>query len=320
MRRNQIIFGSILLLVLASFGAVYQFYFREKLEQYNKDRKFREDLEAAAQDISSFFSGTAPETVITRWRNEVQPWAEALQDRASFFDIAGWYEHENPPEQGRILSVWFGEELRKMEDKLYQDIAEKAPNIYPFPENILNSLDVKRQNDEARQAQEITIPFANEQLARLAFGTRFLDLLLEEKILGLNEIAVWPRRQDKNHKGQIVLQTAAADVNIYMRHLVHLLEVLRRQKRYFHVDAIKVSNPIIATESAQQEPYVRAQLLITQGVFSGTADAGAAGSAKSLFEMSTAKTAVKPPVVPVEEPGFMGTAWKWFKRNILYMN
>jgi len=31
MRRNQIIFGTVLLLVLSAFGGVYQFYFKEKL-------------------------------------------------------------------------------------------------------------------------------------------------------------------------------------------------------------------------------------------------------------------------------------------------
>jgi hypothetical protein len=317
MRRNQIIFAVVLLLVLASFGGVYQFYFAEKLAQYQKDLQFRKDLEAAAKDISDFFSGTDPETVISRWRNEVQPWAETLQQRAAYFDDAKWYEHELPPETGRIPRVWYGEQLDKMQQQLYNDIAEKAPNIYPFPENIFSALDVKTEADMA-QEKEVTNALMNQQLGRLAFGMRFINLLLDEKILGLHDISVWPRRQDPKHKGQLALQTVGVDVDIYMRHLIHLLEVLRRQNRYFHVDAIHVTNSNIAS---QGDPVMRVRMLITQAKFIGKLDApGTAGSAKSLYDMTTPKAAPKPPPAKPAEPTGFGKLWRWFKRNILYMN
>ena len=324
MRRNQIIFGSVLVLVLASFGGVYQFYFKEKLDQYAKDRQFRMDLETQASDLATFFSGTDPETVLSMWRNQVQPWAETLDSRAQYFDDGKWLDHETPPEAGRILPVWYGEQVDKMLADLYQKVYEKAPNISPFPENILTTLEIKSESDlstEKDMTPERMRSQINQNLAKLAFASNLIDLLLDEKVIGINEITVWPRRQDRNHKGQLTLRTAGLDMYMYMRHVVHFLEYLRRQKRYFHVDAIHLSNPYIAE---QAEPYMRVKLLLTQAVYTGEsqADQAGAGSAKSLFNMTAPRAGAKPPL-PIAKPeeltGF-GKAWKWFKRNILYMN
>lgn len=320
MRRNQIIFGTALFLVLAAFGGVYQFYFKEKLSQYNKDRLFRQELESAAESLSSFFSGTSPDTVISLWRNQVQPWADTLDRRASFFDDGDWYEHETPPEQGRILRVWYGETLNKMVEELYTNIYEKAPGIYAFPEDILRALEVSTENDLA-QEQEITPAIINAELAKLSFASSLIDLLLDEKMLALYDIKVWPKRQDGSHKQQLTLQTVGLEMDMYMRHLVHFLEVLRRQRRYFTVDAIHVSNAVIAE---QNDPPLNVRLLLTQATYAGStnnaaAAAGGAGSARSLFDITTPRTAPPPPP-PKEEPTLLQKMWKLFKRYVLFTN
>lgn len=316
MRRNQIIFGVVLLLVLAAFGGVYQFYFKEKLDQYKRDEGFRRDLEASADELQKFFSNTSPETIISLWRAEVQPWVDTLQQRAGYFDDGGWFRHETPPESGRILRVWYGEELNKMLTELYQDIAEKAPNIYPFPPELLKTIKVRTESELA-QEKEVTPALVNEELARMAFASNVINLLLDEKIVGLNNLVVWPTRQDKNHKGQLLLNSVGVDANMYMRHLTHMLEVLRRQRRYFTVDAIHINNPYI---SSQAEPLVNVRMIITQGQFSGQLeqDTGA-GSAQSLFEMNSSRTPKPTREAEPELSGF-GKFWKWFKRTILYMN
>ncbi len=324
MRRNQIIFGSVLVLVLASFGGVYQFYFKERLDQYAKDRQFRIDLETQASELATFFSGTDPETVISMWRNQVQPWAEALESRAQYFDDGKWLEHETLPETGRILPVWYGEQVDKMLADLYQKVYEKAPNISPFPDNLLTALEIKSESDLTNDKDltpELMRVQINQNLSKLAFASNLIDLLLDEKVAGINELTVWPRRKDRNHKDQLMLRTVGIDMYMYMRHTVHFLEYLRRQKRYFHVDAIKLSNPYIAE---QAEPYMQVRLLLTQAVFVGEAQADQAGGgdAKNLFNMTAPRAGNKPPT-PIAKPeeltGF-GKAWKWFKRNILYIN
>jgi len=317
MRRNQIIFGTILLLVLGSFGGVYQFYFKDKLAQYAKDAAFRKELEGVAADLATFFSATKPQTVIQLWRNEVQPWVEALEQRAKYFDNGGWYKHETPPEAGRILRVWYGEELDRMMDTLYQKVNEKAPNIYPFPEDILKTLEVRSETDMAKEV-DVTPKLINQELAKVAFATNLIDFLLDEKVTGINEMVVWPKRQDRNHKGQLTLQTVGLDVNLYMRHVVHLLENLRRQRRYFNVDAIHLSNPYV---NDQAEPIMRLKLLITQGEFSGNLqNQDGAGSAKSLFGMTQARAANKPAALaPEPERGFFGKIIDFIKHDLLLM-
>jgi hypothetical protein len=69
---------------------------------------------------------------------------------------------------------------------------------------------------------------------------------------------------------------------------------------------------------------MQVRLLLTQAVFVGEAqaDQAGAGSAKNLFNMTAPRAGNKPPT-PIAKPeeltGF-GKAWKWFKRNILYIN
>ncbi|MFM1918465.1 MAG: hypothetical protein RLZZ303_99 [Candidatus Hydrogenedentota bacterium] len=319
MRRNQIIFGSVLVLVLAAFGGVYQFYFKEKLAQYNRDKQFRKDLETSAEELSTFFSGVKPDTVISRWRNQVQPWADALNDRAEFFNDGQWFDHEEPPAQGRILRLWYGEEQTRMLDELYKSIYEKAPGLYAFPEDILRSLEIKTENELA-QEREITPQILKRELAKLSFADSLINLLLDEKILALRDIKLWPRRQDNNHKKQLVLLTVGFEVDMYMRHLVHFLEVLRRQRRYFHIDAIHVSNRRIAE---QFDPPLNVRVIMTQARFSGTGadggQAGGAGSARSMFEITTPRTAPPPPP-PAAEPTMLQKAWKLFKRYVLFTN
>lgn len=317
MRRNQIIFGTVLLLVLSAFGGVYQFYFKEKLAQYARDAAFRKELEGAAADISTFFSGTDPEVVISRWRNEVQPWAELLEQRAKYFEDGGWYKHETPPETGRILRVWYGEEIERMQTELYAKINEKAPNIYPFPTDFLKTIEVRTDAEMSKEV-DVTPKMVNQELAKFAFATNVIDFLLDEKVVGINDFVIWPKRQDRNHKGQLTLQTVGIDMQLYMRHVVHLLENLRRQRRYFHVDAIYLRNPYI---TLQDEPIMQVKLLITQASFSGSLQAqGAAvgGDAKQLFGMTQNLAANKPAAAPPEpEPGFFGKIWRFIKRDLL---
>jgi len=204
LKRNQIIFIVSLLLVLGAFGAVYQFYFKEKLETYNADRRFREQLEQAAKNLSGAFSGYRPDELIRLWRGQVQPWREALEDRSEFYNFGDWYEYDAPPEEGRILKVWYDEELDTKLDELYQNIYEKAPYAR-LPETTLlenfNVLDAQELDNQNRIDRNLI----GEQLARFNFGYNMMDLLLDARISDVMEWNTWPRRTDPAHKNQLAL-------------------------------------------------------------------------------------------------------------------
>lgn len=319
LKRNQIIFGLVLLAVLAAFGGVYQFYFKEKLDTYAKDKRDRMQIEAAAKELSSAFYGFRPEALIALWRAEVQPWADALRDRSTFFNFGDWYDHPVPPEEGRILKVWYGEELGKMMQELERSIREKGPYVNTPP---LDDLRIKfdvATVEELDQQRVINQDIVIEHLARMNFGIDLINMLLDAKVAGITDLSVWPRRKDKAHKDQLALQTVGLDVYFQMRELTLFFERLRMDNsRYWNVDAIKFYNPNLMSPD---KPYVQVRLILTQANFIGVVDLeGEGGTAAGLFNMNQQPSARQSKnTLPAEPPSALMEWWNWFRRDILYI-
>ncbi|MBI1317456.1 MAG: hypothetical protein GC168_00720 [Candidatus Hydrogenedens sp.] len=320
LKRNQIIFAVVLLSVLGAFGGVYQFYFKEKLDTYAKEKRFRIALDAAARELADAFHGYRPEQLIALWRAEVQPWADALRDRSTFFNFGDWYEHPVPPEEGRILKVWYGEELNKMLLDLEQTMREKGPYVNaPLLDDLRAKFDVSTV-EELDQQRVINRDIVIDQLAKMNFGSQLVEMLLDAKVAGINDVSVWPRRKDKAHKDQLVLQTFGVDCYFQMRELALFFERLRMDNnRYWNVDAIKFYNQNLVTP---QEPYVLVKMIITQANFVGAVDVeGGGGNAQQLFNMNNMpapRQSRRSDVVPEEKSALMEW-WTWFRRNVLYL-
>jgi len=281
MSRSQIIGGGILLLTLAAFGAVYQFYFREKLEKYKRDELFKQTLEQKFNDLRNDFSGVKPEVITSAWRSQIQPWRDAVGQRSDFFNFGGWFEHERPPEDGPMVRFWYDEESNKMIWDLYQ-----LGNYQRFPADIREMFGVETISE--LQGRNVTREFVNSQLAVLSFGISAAELMLNANVRQVNRIVIWPTEKPSNANNLLNRVRIGFDFMMYAEDLVEFIEELRTSERYFSVDALKMYYPNIAWDA---RPELNVKMVLSQtnfleqnygeGAVAGGGGGGGGGAAPS---------------------------------------
>jgi len=336
MTKGRIIYAVTLLIVLSAFGAVYQFYLKEKLKKYHEDELLKESLQKTYDSLSETFHNTSPEKLVQIWKFQIQPWNDALEERKSYFTFGDWFQHEAPPKEGVILKVWYEETSNKMIWQLYEKVGEKMSGRYDlFPADVRTTFGVPSIEDWA--GQNVTEGIVNEALGRLSYGINVCDMLLAAKASSIRDVIIWPERVDREGYGDLLsLQTLGLSFTMTSKDLVNFLEEnLRLAERYFNVDALRISYDYIAYPT---EPHLNVEMLLTQATFKPRATAPPAGETpevgpgmptmgpQEMFRQMRRPGARGPRGMregeegPPREPGFFGKAWKLFKRYVLYSN
>lgn len=317
MNRGRIIYASVLFSVFAAFGAVYQFYFKARLEAYRKDELFAIELQGTLDGLADTFKETTPDELTRAWRAQIQPWNDAVTERAKFFNLGGWFEHEKPPAESLILKFWYDEQSQKELRKLYQKVGEKMGRYDLFPPDIRENLGIPVLDDWANI--DVTERDVNRELARLNFGIKTCELLLDAKVSSLNDVVMWQTAyQSPAYNKLLNLQTTGMSFTITMKNLVALLEEkFRLANRYFTVNGLRITYPYIAINA---EPELQVEMLVTQAEFVNQQEGG---NLRQAFDQNVAPrtapttAAPAPSAVPT---GFFGKAWKWIKVNIFVTN
>jgi len=304
----QIIGVVALCCVLGAMGAAWQFYFKETFEQYRADDAMREALERSLKQLEETFQGYKPDLLINEWQNKLQPWRNAREERAVYFNFGDWFEIDIVPDETRMLKFWYNEELDKMTMALYRMIYEKMGGYDRFPQDIPGLFNIQRE--DVTNMEQVRI-----NLAYMSFATSVTEFLLNANVTHVESIVNWPRRIPSLFSQLLALQTVGLSFTMPARDLARMLDDLRQQPRYFTVEGIKITYPYIAYAA---EPQLNVSLLLTQANYrkppeepEGAAAAGAPGRG-----MAPARPIVARP----KEPGAFSKAWTWFKRNVLYMN
>lgn len=317
--KGQILYALILTAVLGAFGAVYQFYFKEKLAQYAADERFLNTLETTFLDLETTFSGIKPERLISAWRADQQPWADAVQARTSYFNFGDWLEVEGAPQQGEMWKFWYDKTVNARVWELYQKVAERMGNYNNFPPDIRGDLGLKTLDDW--QSGDVTQEDVMRELRRLQFGIKLSELLLDSRVSSVQAIQLWPLREEKRFGKILRFQTAGVTLTMAPRDFVELMEKLRLEDRYFSVDGLRVVNTCIA---CQTEPHYTIDMLLTQARYvegeQAPAAAAAAATPREAFTGAAPLNSRRPKAEAPPEPGMFGKAWKWFKRTVLVMN
>lgn len=325
MNKGRIIYAAILLAVFGVFGGVYKFYFEAKLKAYSQDDQLKNKLEGVLEDLETTFSNTDPDLLTREWRTQIVPWGDAIADRASFFTMGNWFDHEMPPKEVGILKFWYDQECRKMLRALYEKVGEKMGRYDLFPQNIMGDLEIPTVDDWA--TIDVTEQEVNRQLARLSFGISACQLLLEAKASSISEVVLWPTIPRAAQYGKLLnLQTVGMSFTITAKNLVSFFdEKLRLSDRYFSVNAMRIKYPYIAVN---REPELEVELLVTQASFAKPDQEGGGAAAgpgqkpnlENEYTQRVVPRAPRAPQAPPPEPGFFGKAWKLFKRYVLVMN
>lgn len=330
MTKARIIYVLILAAVLSVYVAVYQFYFKEKLEVYRQDVQLKDTMERAYEDLKTTFMGVKPEVIVREWRAQVQPWSDTVLTRSKYFNYGDWFTpfETIPVQNAGILKFTFDEMANNMIDDLYKRVSENMGRYDLFPADIREQFRIPTLDELA--GVDVNQDEVKDYLARLNFGIRLCDLLLDAKASSISQITIWPVRKEKN---LLDYQTAGMSFTIAMKDLVNLFEEkLHTADRYFCIDALKITYPYVGYNV---DPQLNVEMLLTQAAFSGMPEsrAGAAGGPPPAPGSPEARPGTqpsprdefgrsinRPPRAPMKEPGFFGKAWKLFKRYVLYSN
>jgi len=325
MSRERIISGLVAFLVIASFGGVYQFYFREKLATYVRDENFKTSLDTLYNSLRNDFQETRPEDLISAWNSAVQPWNEAIIDRGRYFTFSNWLDHEKPSKEEPILRFWYDRQVQAMLTKLYSDLAQ-APGLtyYPQYNEVINMFRIPTLEDW--KGVEVTEREINTELSQLAFGINAMKLLATNRATAIESVTLWPVRQVKEQEGLLRLRTTGMKFRMNMRDFTRFIDnTLRTGDRYFTIDGIKIIYPYIAYNI---EPQLQVEMLLTQATFVESA-LNSEGGARTINPANANPADVTSGLnlnrkagagqIPIEEDGAITRAWKWFKLNVLFM-
>lgn len=257
MNRYKIAPIVMVLLFLAALGGSWQFYFKERLEQYAENQQHLEELEEKLSTLRDTFAAedggvVDPEFVIARWREAVEPWSEALTQRASFFEIEALPDEPLVPEDV-TARFYYEEQIEEEVQDLFQYAWDNNCNI---PQTTFGV-----PTQEQVSGQEIDREQAERWLRRFNFGAAAMRRLIDANALQINEFQVWPPRMEY---GMLEMRTVGAFFYMRINDLVPMLESFGREDQYYTVDALRITNTQLI---AQQNPPLQIEMLLTQARF-----------------------------------------------------
>jgi len=256
--KEYILALSALVATLGVVGGVYQFYYRERLAEYQQNIQDEEKFADALNELESKFEGCKPQKLISAINGEVNPMLEELRDRAAFFAVNDLLEIEPIP-QDKMLGFYYREEFGRLFGKFREEQLQYYPNCY-YPPDITFGAPVP----DAFTGVEVKKPEVRKALQKVVFGISMLRLLMDSKALYITDVQLWPPRwlrQDKLFAGYTVGLAFA----MMPKDLVNFVEKLRvgevlGQKRYVNIEAFSIQNKYLQWPT---EPPVEVQMLVT---------------------------------------------------------
>ncbi len=252
MTKEHIIAVLAFLIVLAGFGAVWEFYFRGQVEAFNDDLDHLDDLDAQLTKLEETFSGVKPQVVVQAWRGEVEPWAEAQRVRQSFFTMGEAFEYKPVPE-GEFPKFHYEKQFNEMFTALQREAYSMTP-----PRRIPNTTFGTPLPQEAMQ-RNLAKADVEANLKRISFGCSIVRMMLDADVYTLDDVQIWPTRVA--HGELLDMLTVGLRFTTTAQNLVRFLDSLRTSDRYFSVDGISVQNRRL---TSPWDPLLDVQLLLTQ--------------------------------------------------------
>ncbi|HEO72491.1 MAG TPA: hypothetical protein ENN80_14625 [Candidatus Hydrogenedentes bacterium] len=255
MKKEHVFVIVMVVVVAATSGAVYQFYFRPQLEIYAQDQQHAELLEQRLKRLDEVFGGFEPSTVVSAWRGQVQPWTEALFERGDFFNLGELYDTPPVPEQ-MMLKFWYRDESKRMLDQLQKKINSKEPPCrYPNPLRF----GAPYSHDYATMDKtQVTTG-----LRLIKIGSTMVEMLLNANASEITAVEIWPPRFA--YGDLLHMRTTGLEFKMTMENLVKFIEGdIRMARRYLDIEALSLSNTQLRS---QHTPELAVRMLLTQAQF-----------------------------------------------------
>lgn len=266
MKRHHIIPIVILAVVVAAFGAVYQFYVKQQLQEYAENRKYLENLETRVSNLQQTFEGidgrpVKPEDAIRQWREQAQPFNDQIARQSRFFNYGDVFAFRQVPE-GDIPKFYYIDERRRLEDELIQYAIQRGCDISLLDRSFAVP------TSQSVNAADPPPEDVNKWLRQYNFGLNTTRMLVDAGATTIYGIVIWPPRQEK---GLLAVRTVGLQFNMTLENLTRFLRDLLQKDRYYKVEALSVNNTNLMTPQA---PLLKVDMLLSQANF----DRGAAGA------------------------------------------
>ena len=315
--KGRIIGIIVLVAVFGALGAGYVQYIQPRFDAYKKNEQMRAALEETYTKLSTDFQGFKPELLIDAWQNKLQPWRDAREERATYFNYGDWFMHEKPAQDtARMVKFWYSDTANKMAQDFYTELYKKYGRYDTYPQDFRTALGAA--TDQEWQNRDVDESAVNRNLDKLAYGLSACRLLLKYNVPQLSQIRLWNTRITDEYKQMLYAQTVGLQFTIATKDFVKMMDDLRTGDRYFSVDALRVTYPYIAYNV---EPQLQVSMLLTQtkyrkGFIEKSEETPQGAKPGGPNAMLPPKPTAPPPV----EPGPVGKVWKWIKTNILVMH
>jgi len=253
--REQVAAGLVLVGILAVFGGVYQFYYKERLAEYKKNMEHLEALEQAYDTLSETFEGYEPEVIISWTIGQVGPLEREVLARAEFFNTGDFLEIDPIP-QGRMLRFYYKEEFDKKIREMRADARSRVPYC-PYPETTFGAPHPDDLAGRVLNPSQVT-----NYLRKINFGSSMIRMLMDADAVQISRVELWPPRRECG--GLLNMRTVGLRFVMHLEDLTKFLDERRTDERYFTVDAINVQNRYLRWPVA---PPVEVRMLLTQADF-----------------------------------------------------
>lgn len=313
--REQFAAGLVLVCILAVFGGVHQFYYKERWAEYKKNVEHLEALEQAYDTLSETFEGYEPEVLIGWTIGQVGPLEREVLARAEFFNTGDFLEIDPIP-QGRMLRFYYKEEFEKKIREMRADARSRVPYC-PYPETTFGA-----PHPDGLAGSVLSPNQVATYLRKINFGCSMIRMLMDADAVQISRVELWPPRKECG--GLLNMHTVGLRFVMRLEDLTKFLDERRLDDRYFTVDAINIQNRYLSWPVA---PPVEVRMLLTQADFIPPMGrvAGAPGEQPAGPAQPTMRQGMTPQEILMQQGfgagrtresrrGLPKTRWQRFKR------
>ena len=275
MKKSVIVLTLLLIASIAGTYAVYELYVKARMRELGENLEEEEQLKASIKRLEETFFTTKPDTVLRVWREQTQPWEDAVSRRSEFFHLGDIQLEVEIPEE--VIPKFYykdiyDKKIQALEDEAWQSQTTISDSTFNMP--------------NPSSFGQGTNPSASEiegHLARFEYGAAITRLLISSGAISINNLNIWPERIEvKGLSGDIKSRTIGADLTIPMREFVTFMEDLSQQDRYLQVKAVQITNKTLRDPDAN----LNVQMILAQAYYEpATENREVSGSGSSTQDL-----------------------------------
>ena len=255
LRREYVIVAVALLVLGGGSFAVWKFYFKAQVDQYKEDVERLEKLKAKLEELKSEFGNQKPEDILTQYTQLVQPWSEALEQRAKFFSVDSFVKLEAAPEN-TVLRQFYAEQFQK----IILDV-----NTVAYNKNVqiaMVNLTFGQPQPDSLRGRSVNAMEVLYWLTNLQLGAGMVKKLLDNNAALIETVEMWEPRPSAE---VLQVRTFGVAMWIQMKDLIAMYQNLNENRDvYYSIPGIRITN---AQLRSAVDPYLRVEMLIDIAAF-----------------------------------------------------